>query len=82
MTTKLLILLEASRCTVDPKKKKKKKRNTTINSNTKYLREMKLVSINMDYCLLQFDAIKFFLGVHLHGGSQPNINFFNVNLQI
>ena len=43
---------------------------------------MKLVPIIMDYCLLQFDALKFFLGVHLHGGSQPNYDFFNVNTQI
>ena len=30
--------------------------------------EMKLVPINMDDCPLQFDALKFFLGVRLHGG--------------
>ena len=29
---------------------------------------MKLIPIDMEYCLLQFDVIKFFLGVHLHGG--------------
>ena len=40
---------------------------------------MKLVPIIMDYCLLQFDVLKFFLGVRLHGGSQPNFNFFNAN---
>ena len=45
----------------------KKKRKTPINSNTNYRREIKLIPINMDYCLLQFDAVKFFLGVHLHG---------------
>ena len=33
-------------------------------------------------CLLQFDALKFFLGVRLHGGSLPNFTFFNVNPQI
>ena len=49
--------------------------------NTMYRTEMKLVPIIMDYCL-QFDALKFFLGVRLHGGSQPNSNFFNVNPQI
>ena len=43
---------------------------------------MKLVNIIMDYCLLQFDALKYFLEVHLHGGSLPNLNFFNVNPQI
>ena len=43
---------------------------------------MKLVPIILDYCLLQFDSLKFFLGVRLHGGSLPNFNFFKVNLQI
>ena len=42
----------------------KKNRNTLTNCN-KNLREMKLVPINMDYCLFQFDALKFVLGVHL-----------------
>ena len=51
--------------------------------NTNYRREMKLVPIIMNNCLLKFDALKFFLCVHLHGGgSQPNFNFFNVNPQI
>ena len=36
----------------------------------------------MDYCLLQFEVLKFFSGVHVYGGSQPNFNFFNVNPQI
>ena len=58
-------------CTVD-----QKNRNTPINSNTNYRREMKIIPINMDYCLLQFDALQFFLGVRLHGGSAPNFNFF------
>ena len=40
---------------------------------------MKLVQMIMDYCLLQFDALKYFLGVHLHGRSLPDFNFFNVN---
>ena len=56
-----------------------KKRNTSINFNANYRTEMKLVPIIRDYYLLQFDALKLFLGVHLHGGSQPNFNFFNVN---
>ena len=43
---------------------------------------MKLVPIHIDYCLLQFYALKFFLGVRLHGESQPNFTFFNENLQI
>ena len=42
---------------------------------------MKLVPIVVDYCLLQFGVLKFFLGVLLHGGSQPCFNFFNVNHQ-
>ena len=35
----------------------------------------------MDYCLLQFNVLKFLLGDRLHGRYQPNFNFFNVNLQ-
>ena len=46
--------------------------------------EMKLVPIIMDYYLLQFDALKTFLEVHLHGvgESVSNFNFFNINTQI
>ena len=36
--------------------------------NRNYRREMKLIPIIMDYCLLQLDALKFFIGVRLHGG--------------
>ena len=43
---------------------------------------MKVVQIFMDYCLLQFDVLKFFLGVRLYRGSMPNLNFFHVNPQI
>ena len=43
---------------------------------------MKMVPIVMNYCLLQFDTLKFFLGVRLLEGSLPNFNFFNVNPQI
>ena len=57
------------------------KKKIFINSNTNYSTEMKLVPIIMDYCILQFDALKFFLGVSLHGGCLPNFNFFNVNPQ-
>ena len=57
-------------------KKKKEKRDTPISFYTNYRTEMKLVPIMMD--LLQFDALKFFSWVRLHGGSQPNFNFFNV----
>ena len=60
----------------------KKKRNTPIYFNTNYRTEMKLVPIIMDYCLLQSDAVKFFLGVRLHLGFQRNFNFFNVNPKI
>ena len=31
--------------------------------------------------LLQFDALKYFLGLRLHGESLSNFNIFNVNLQ-
>ena len=62
--------------------KNKRKKDTPINFSTNYRTEMKLVQIVMDYCLLQFDALNFFLWVHLHGGSQPNFNFFNLNPQI
>ena len=55
--------------------------NTPINSNKSYLREMKLIPIEVHYFLLQFDALKFFLEIRLHGGSQPNFNFFIVNFQ-
>ena len=44
------------------------KKTTPFNSSTNYRREIKLVRINMDYCLLQFDDLKFFFGVRLHGG--------------
>ena len=47
-----------------------------------YRRGMKLALIDVGYCLLQFDTLKFFLGVRLHGWSLPNFNFFNVNPQI
>ena len=53
-----------------------------INFNTNYRREMEFVPINVDYFLLKFDTLKFFLGVRLHGGPQPNFNFLNVNCLI
>ena len=37
-----------------------------------YRREVKLVPIIIDYCLLQIHALKFFLGARLLGGSLPN----------
>ena len=66
-----------AKCTIGPKKKK----TTPIYFNTNYRTEIKLVPIIMDYCLLQFGALKFFLGVRLHGGSLPNFNFLNANPQ-
>ena len=56
-------------------KKEKKKRNTPIYFNTNYLTEMKLVPIITDYCLLQFDVLKFFFGVRLHEGLNLNLIF-------
>ena len=61
-------------CTVGQKK------NTPIYFNTNYHREIKVVPIIMD-CLFQFEALKFFFGLRLLGGSLPNFNFFNVNPQ-
>ena len=62
-------------CTVGQEKQKK----NPINFNANYRREIKFISINMDYCLLQFDAMNFFLEVRLHGGALSNFNFFNIN---
>ena len=59
-----------------------KKKITLIYFNTNYPTEMKLVPIIVDYCLLQFDALKFVLGARLHGESVRNFNFFNVKPQI
>ena len=53
----------------------KEKKITSIYFNTNYRTEMKLVPIITDYSLLQFDALKFFLGVRSHGRSQLNLNF-------
>ena len=78
-------------------KERKKKQFTSLNSNANYCAPMKLVPMNMDYCLLWFGAWKFYLDVCLHwvslsnfiffklylyGGSLPNFIFFNVNPQI
>ena len=54
-----------TRCHMHARSVKKK---TPIYFNRYYRREMNLVPIIMDYCLFQFDALKFFLGVRLHGG--------------
>ena len=53
----------------------KRKQNIPINSNTNYRREMKPEPINNDYCLPEFDALKFVLGVRLHRGSASNFIF-------
>ena len=60
----------------------KKIKNTFIYFNTNYHTEMKLVPIIMDYCLLKFDALKFFFGMRIQGESLPNFNFFKANPQI
>ena len=41
---------------------------------------MKLVPV-MDYCLFQFDALKFFLQVRQYFWFLPNFIFFNVNFK-
>ena len=45
---------------------------------------MKLVPMTIDYCLLQLDALKFFLGVASTWGGGLNLTliFFNVNPHI
>ena len=63
--------------TVGPKKK-----NAPIYFNRNYCTEIKLEPIIMDYCLLQFVALKLFLEMRLHGRSLLNFHFFNVNPQI
>ena len=53
---------------VKKKKKRKKERNTPIYFNTNNRTEMKPVPIIMDYCLLQFDALRFSQGSAYMGG--------------
>ena len=69
--------MDCATCTVGQEKKKKHKY-----LHTNYRTEMRLLPIIMEYRLLQFDALKFFLRVHLHGLSLLNFNFSNVNYQI
>ena len=57
----------------------KEKRNTPIYFKANCSTEMKLVPIILDYCLLQFDALKYFLAVRLHDGPLPNFDFFKAN---
>ena len=61
------------------RKKNKQKPNTPISFNTNYRREMKLIPNYMDYYLLEFDALNFFLWVQQHRGTLPNFNFSNAN---
>ena len=49
----------------------KKMQIIPINFNANYLAEIKFLPIYMDYCLFQFDALNFFLGIRLHGGGGP-----------
>ena len=46
---------------------KKNTETLPINFNASYRKEVELVPINMVYCLFQFRASNFFLGVHLYG---------------
>ena len=50
------------------RRSKKKKGNNPIYFNINCRREMKLVPIIMDYCLLQFHDLKFLLKVRVLGG--------------
>ena len=50
-------------CTVGQKKSE----IPPIYFDANYCTEIKLVPIIMDYYLLQFDGLKFFLGVRVHG---------------
>ena len=61
---------------------KKEKPNIPIYFNPNYRREMKLVPIIMDYCLFQFDALKFFWGSVYTEDLYLILIFFNLNLQI
>ena len=63
-------------------KKMKRKETPPIYLNKNYRTEMKLIPTIKDYSLLQFDDLKFFLGVCLHGMSLLNFKFFNVNPEI
>ena len=63
-------------CTIDQKINKIKWKRKPINIKTNYPKGMKLIPINIYFCLLQFDALKFFLGDLLHEVSLPNFIFF------
>ena len=57
-----------------------KKKKTLIYFNANCHTEMKLVPINMDYNLLQFDALKFVLGVRLKWGASSLKNILTAAL--
>ena len=59
------------------------KRNTPIYFSINYRTKIKLVPVIIDYCLLQFDGLKFFLGGRQHEGGESllNFKFFNLNQQ-
>ena len=52
-----------------------KKQKSSINSNKNYRSEIKIIPIKMDYCVLIFNALNFFLVVRLHRVSVPNFIF-------
>ena len=52
-----------------------KKKNTPTNSNSNYRREMRLILINIYFCLPQFNALKIFLGFRLNGGPYLTLIF-------
>ena len=64
-TTPWWILYTKYNCAVYSRSKK---RNTPIYFSTNHRTEMKLIPIIMDYYLLLFDALKFFLGIRLCRG--------------
>ena len=66
MHIRLKKVVTIKKCIVGPKKK-----NSPINFNTSYRKEIKLIPIDMDYYLLQFDALIFKLRIRLYWGSLP-----------
>ena len=81
---KFLLFLDKQNKFSDVQSPPPKKKIEALFFNTNYHEEMKLVLIIVDYGLLQFDALKFFLGVRLHGRGSLYLTLilFNVNLQI
>ena len=62
-------------CNINDVEQVKKDRNTPIYFNKNHRTEMKLVPNIIYHLLRQFDALKFVLGVRLHGGYLSNFNF-------